>query len=787
MSAAPTTDKQDATNLVEIQLPVEGMTCASCASRIARSLNKLDGVGDAEVNLASAEATIRFDASSMDAQAITAQIEKLGYHVPERVDFEGEERDLARRTAMGLTLAVPAMIISMIPALHFDGWRWLVAVMATPVVTYVGLPFHRKALAGARQATLGMDALVSLGSGVALIWSLVIVLGGFDDDIHFGAAALIVALITLGKWLEARAKGSARDAIAALADLSADTAELEDGTIVPAAELQVGARFVVRTGASIATDGVIVSGDGAVDTSMITGEPVPVTVTTGDEVVGATVSRSGYFVVEATRVGADTTLAQIGKLVARAQGAQAPIQRLADKVSAIFVPIIILIAIGTFTIWLLTGNSLAEAIRPTVAVLVIACPCALGLATPMAIMVGTGRGAQLGVLIKGGEVLEAAHDTDIVVLDKTGTVTEGRMQVVQVAGTKPTGVHIPGRLRTLATTAALESRSDHPIAKAIVAYVQALDQVAEPEITNFEERPGFGVVGTVSHQRSGKQGPSTVQFGVGRAKLFASIPEELGLVADKAEAQGGTVIFAGPVDEAVLIITVADTVRPNSRQAIEEFNKLGLETVLLTGDNKTTAQAIADSVGISTVIAEVFPEDKDNEIAKLQGQGHRVAMVGDGINDAPALARADLGIAMGTGTAVARDAADLTLVSADLLAAVDAVRLARRTFATIRGNLFWAFAYNVAAVPIAATGRLNPAIAAGAMTFSSLFVVTNSLRLRGFKSVRTDQTEAAESNPDEADQTVKESVPATASTAVALSAKPTNVNPPSPKPEETSS
>ncbi len=746
-----TTDKLDATNLVEIQLPVEGMTCASCASRIARSLNKMEEVGDAEVNLAASEATIRFDPSVMDAkvaaQTFTEQIEKLGYHVPEQVDFDGEQRSLGQRSAMGLALAVPAMLISMIPAFHFDGWRWFVLVLATPVVAYVGWPFHRKALAGARQGALGMDALVSLGSGVALIWSLIIVIGGFDDDIHFGAAALIVALITLGKWLEAKAKGSARDAIAALADLSADTAELEDGTIIPASQLEVGARFVVRTGASIATDGIVVAGDGAVDTSMITGEPVPVTVTVGDEVVGATVSKSGYFVVEANRVGADTTLAQIGKLVAKAQGAQAPIQRLADKVSAIFVPIIIAIAVATFLGWLVTGHSLADAIRPTVAVLVIACPCALGLATPMAIMVGTGRGAQLGILIKGGEVLEAAHDVDTIVLDKTGTVTEGNMQVVQVSGVDAKPISIAQRLQTLSATSALEARSDHPIARAIVTYVEALTSSLDTDpsdtpIDGFEERPGFGVTGTITvpsvagQSEQAALSEQTVKFGVGRAKLFESIPTSLATQAAEAEAKGGTVIYAGPIEQAELILSVADTIRPTSRLAVVELKELGLDTVLLTGDNSTTANAIAETVGISTVIAEVFPEDKDNEIAKLQEQGHKVAMVGDGINDAPALARADLGIAMGTGTAVARDAADLTLVSADLLAAVDAVRLARRTFATIRGNLFWAFAYNVAAVPLAVTGRLNPAIAAAAMTFSSLFVVTNSLRLRGFKSIR---------------------------------------------------
>ncbi len=718
-----------------IELPVEGMTCAACASRISRALNKLDGVDEAEVNLASSKATVRFDPTTTDVATFTARIEKLGYHVPEVIDFEGEERALKIRSLIGLALAIPAMGLHMAIADHSAAMQWLMAALSGPVVWWIGWPYHRKAVAGARSGTVGMDALVSLGSGTAWIWSFAVLVFGLHEHVHFGTAAVIVALITVGKWMEARAKGRARSAIEALADLGTPTAELVDGSTIPSAELVVGQRFVVRTGGRVATDGVVVEGEAAIDTSMLTGEPVPVTVGEGRPVAGATVNTSGYIVVEATRVGADTTLAQIGRLVARAQGSQAPIQRLADRVAGVFVPIILLIAVGTFVGWLATGHSPAEAIVPTVAVLVIACPCALGLATPMAIMVGTGRGAQLGVLIRGGDVLEAANDIDTVVLDKTGTITEGSMTLLTQHWADD-AVEITGLpLTTLrAAVASLESRSDHPIARAIAAGLQGVglhDDADRPAlaVTDFAELAGRGVAGTVEG----------VAFRIGRPADVTVTSDAMASVISEAESAGNTVVVvsAGGTSSAVGALVVADAVKPSSAAAVAHLNRLGLSTVLLTGDNEQTARAVAGAVGIDDVIAGVLPEGKDAAIAELQQQGKRVAMVGDGINDAPALARAHLGIAMGTGTAVAREAADLTLVSGDLLAAVDAIRLSRRTFATIKGNLFWAFAYNVAAVPLAVSGRLGPAIAAGAMAMSSLFVVTNSLRLRRFQSVRT--------------------------------------------------
>ncbi len=715
-----------------IELPVEGMTCASCASRIARALNKIDGVDEAEVNLASSKASIRFDPAQTDVAAFTERIERLGYQVPEVIDFEGEERSLRWRALIGLALAIPAMAIHMAMSSHSSTIMWTMAALSAPVVWGIGWPYHRKAFAGAKSATLGMDALVSLGSGTAWAWSFVVLVAGWHSDVHFGTAGVIVALITVGKWMEARAKGRARSAIEALADLGTPTAELVDGSTIPSADLRVGQQFVVRTGARIATDGVVVEGTGAIDTSMLTGEPVPVAVEPGSSVAGATVNTSGYLVVEATRVGADTTLAQIGRLVARAQASQAPIQRLADRVAGVFVPIILVIAIGTLIGWMATGHSLADSMVPTVAVLVIACPCALGLATPMAIMVGTGRGAQLGVLIRGGEVLEAANAIDTIVLDKTGTITEGRMTLTAQHWAADTADHDRTAARLAAAT--IEQRSDHPIARAIAASLTEQTagthgELQLPDVVDFEEVPGRGVSGRVGG----------IDYRLGRPTDMATSDPDLQSVITAAETAGNTVVVlaTGAENRTLAVFEVADAIKPSSTEAVRHLVSLGLSTTLLTGDNERTARAVADSVGIDQVIAGVLPEGKDDAIAELQSAGRRVAMVGDGINDAPALARADLGIAMGTGTAVAREAADLTLVSGDLLAAVDAIRLARRTFATIKGNLFWAFAYNIAAVPLAVSGKLGPAVAAGAMAMSSLFVVTNSLRLRRFRSVRS--------------------------------------------------
>jgi Cu+-exporting ATPase len=696
------------------------MTCAACASRVASHLEKVDGVEEASVNFATGKATVVHHA---DLVQLNQAIESIGYGVasPETSieEIEAErERDLGRRLIVAGALALPAMLIGMIPALRFGGWEWVVAALATPVIFWSGWTFHRAAILNLRHHSTTMDTLVSMGSTAAWLWSAVVLVFGVEGGhIYFETGAVIVTLILLGKWFESKAKRRTGDAIRALADLGASTVVLEDGTEIEIEDLQPGNRFLVRPGETIATDGLVVNGTSSVDESMISGEPLPVSKSVGDEVVGATVNANGSLIVEATRVGTDTMLAQIIRMVDEAQSGTANVQRLADRVASVFVPTAIGIAAVTLIAWLLSGADADDAFTAAVAVLIIACPCALGLATPLAIMVGTGRGAQMGVLIKGGEILEDTRTVDAIVLDKTGTVTEGRMELSEVVA--PDGD--PVELLRLA--AALETRSEHPIAQAIVTAAGDLSG-ARAEV--FLNHPGKGVSGTVGG----------LPVRVGRRSLFDSIPDEIEVAMANAEDSGSTAVLVGRRGVAEAVLVVGDTIRPTSADAIIAFRDQGLEVTLLTGDNMRTAEHVGAAVGVDHVIAEVLPADKVSEIKRLQSDGHRVAMVGDGINDAPALAQADLGIAVGTGTDVAMEASDLTIVSGDLRAVADAIALSRRTLATIKGNLFWAFAYNSAAIPLAALGVLNPMIAAGAMGLSSIFVVTNSLRLRGFSGYR---------------------------------------------------
>jgi Cu+-exporting ATPase len=707
-----------------IELPIEGMTCAACAARIGRGLNGLEGVAEANVNYATARAVVSYDPDSVDPATFDTTIQELGYAVAaDGADESAAEDDLAelgRRLVAAFVLSVPAMLVSMVPALHFGGWEWVVAALTTPVVWWVGWPFHRVALRNLRHRSTTMDTLVSMGTGAAWTWSAVALLAVDGGHVYFETAAVIVTLILLGRWFEARAKRRSVDAIRALAGLGASTARLVDGSTIPVEDLRVGMRVVVRPGEKVPVDGLVVDGASSVDASMITGEPVPVPVGLGDEVIGATINGNGSITVEAVRVGNETKLAQIMRLVDEAQASTAPVQRLADRVSAVFVPTALGIAAVTLVGWLAAGQPATDAFTAAVAVLIIACPCALGLATPTAIMVGTGRGASLGVIIRGGEVLEATRQIDHVVVDKTGTITEGRMELVSVTATPGTD-----RSEVLRRAASVESRSEHPVGEAIAAATPDLLPVSD-----FQNAPGLGVRGSVDG----------LQVVVGRRQMFDEVPEDLASAMTEAEDAGGTAVLAGWNGTARGVLVVADRIRPTSAEAVTAFRDLGLEVTLLTGDNGRTARTVAAAVGIDRVLAEVMPEDKDAEIQRLQAQGHVVAMVGDGINDAPALARADLGIAVGTGTDVAIETSDLTIVSGDLRAVADAIALSRRTLSTIKGNLFWAFAYNTAAIPLAAFGILNPMIAAGAMGFSSVFVVTNSLRLRRFNGYRRPST-----------------------------------------------
>jgi Cu+-exporting ATPase len=782
------TQTHPAADLIQLDLGVTGMTCTSCSNRVERKLNKLDGV-DASVNFATESASVNYDPSKVDTDRLISTVQGAGYDAFTMVADDGsgtgsdngsstldaaadaaadsspdasrnatpggqaqidaardaEASDLKKRTIISALITVPVVLISMIPALQFTHWQWAVLTAVTPVYFWGGAPFHRATLTNLRHGAFTMDTLVSLGTTAAYLWSLwALFLGNAGhagmtmemhllpshttmDEIYLESVGVVITFLLLGRWFETRAKGQSSEALRTLLDMGAkDAAVIRDGAEVriPVSQLQVGDVFVTRPGEKIATDGEVTDGTSAVDESMLTGESVPVEVTVGDKVTGATISTSGRLLVHATRIGSDTTLSQMAKLVTDAQSKKAPVQRLVDRISQFFVPIVVVVAIATLIIHIAIGSGVAPAFTAAVAVLIIACPCALGLATPTALLVGTGRGAQLGLLIKGPEVLESTRKVDAIVMDKTGTVTSGVMSVSDVSAAGDVTDDV------LLNAAAVESGSEHPIAQAIVRAAtkeigQDNGQDAElPQVTDFTTTAGHGVSGTVDGR--------TVTVG----RPGAQLPDDLQDAFTAAQDAGGTPVVVEFDGTPAGVITVRDTVKSTSATAVAELKELGLTPWLLTGDNAGAATAVAREVGIepSQVIAGVMPDDKVAEVERLQAEGLHVAMVGDGVNDAAALATSDLGLAMGAGTDVAIEASDITLMNSDLRSAGDAIRLSRSTLNTIRGNLFWAFAYNVALIPVAAIGLLNPMLAGIAMAFSSVFVVSNSLRLRGFRS-----------------------------------------------------